>query len=126
MPCFTDIFPWPCEYPWQQRMGSVMVGSAEHLNLLDVPMVSVGPCFCLQDAEAQIDEHVRKSKDQMSFLVFSVFHAQFHGNCMFRAFWPCPHVIFQPFNAIFPTQILGFSIHVRLVNGFIMKKLLEP
>ena len=58
-----------------------MVGPAEHLNFLDVPMVLVGPCFCLQDAEAQIDEHVRKSKDQMSFLVFSVFHAQFHGNC---------------------------------------------
>ncbi len=76
------------------------MGSAQHLDLFGVPMVSVGPCFCLQDAEAQIDEHVRKSKDQMSFFVF---HTQFQGNCSGHlAMSTC---IFQPFNAVFFNQI---------------------
>lgn len=122
-PASQIFFPWPCEYPWQQRMGSVMVGPAEHLNFLDVPMVSVGHCFCLQDAEAQIDEHVRKSKDQMSFLVFSVFHAQFHGNCSGHvAMSTCT---FSTFQCNFSNPNPCFSSHVRLINGFIMKKLLE-
>ena len=125
MSCLVSqiFFPWPCKYPWQQRMGSVMVGSAEHLNLLDVPMVSVGPCFCLQDAEAQIDEHVRKSKDQMSFSCFFSF-SRAVSRQLFRVFGHV-HMYISTFQCSFSNPNPCFSIHVRLVNGFIMKKLLE-
>lgn len=64
-----------------------------------------------------------KARTRWVFSFFQFFTRSF--TAIVQGIRPCPHVIFSTFQCSFCNPNPCFSIHVRLINGFIMKKLLE-
>lgn len=104
MPCFTDFF-----------RGSVSFrGNNEWVQLWwDQPNIWTSsmcqwfqwvPVFVCRMQRPKLTSTCAKARTRWVFSFFQFFTRRF--TAIVQGLWPCPHVIFQPFNAIFPTQIL--------------------